>query len=117
MRKFKFRGREAAAVTVKRQKTPRERERERDETRLPKNNSGLTTKSKPRPKSTARKPLRDVSNAVKTFSTSIATKLPVKYQEDEEGNQLRQVGDHDGALDRLLLIHSDISSIIHQVIN
>ncbi|XP_027126367.1 uncharacterized protein [Coffea arabica] len=82
---------------------------------MPKNNSGLTTKSKPRPKSTARKPLRDVSNAVKTFSTSIATKLPVKYQEDEEGNQLRQVGDHDGALDRLLLIHSDISSIIHQI--
>ncbi|KAL3511738.1 hypothetical protein ACH5RR_024455 [Cinchona calisaya] len=81
---------------------------------MPKNNndSGISiARSKARSKSTARKPLRDVSNAVKASSKSTATK-----KLDEQQRQQLQVGDDNGGvLDRLLLIHSDISSLIHQI--
>lgn len=83
-----------------------------------KNNSGFIARSK----STARKPFRDVSNAVKTSSksTTTAKKLPVKCdfeEEDDEQQQQLQVGDDNGGvLDRLLLVHSDISNLLHRVI-
>ena len=55
-------------------------------------------KNEAKPKS-VRKPFRDVSNAGKS-SESLKKKVP---QNDES------------ALDRLLLVHSDLSTFIHQV--
>ncbi|XAR67674.1 hypothetical protein NMG60_11002535 [Bertholletia excelsa] len=59
-------------------------------------------KSEIKPKST-RKPLRDVSNGTE-FAKSLKKKAPVKDERVE-----------DGVLDRLLLVHSDLSSLIHQI--
>ncbi|KAF5932018.1 hypothetical protein HYC85_028189 [Camellia sinensis] len=50
-----------------------------------------------------RNPLRDVSNGL-TFSKSVKKKAPVN--EDRVEND---------AIDRLLLVHSDLSSLIHQI--
>lgn len=66
---------------------------------MPKNND---VKSKSR----RRKPLGDISNGVKIASKSHVKKNPDPQNDDRGG---------DAALDRLLLVHSDISTLIHQV--
>lgn len=74
---------------------------------MPKNYNQTITKSKVRSKSQVRKPLRDVSNAEKYSSKCTGIKVAIPYKEEEKG---AKVGDENGALDRLLFIHSDISS-------
>ncbi|CAK9139876.1 unnamed protein product [Ilex paraguariensis] len=64
---------------------------------MPKNNDIIKSKSKSK---STRKPLRDVSNGVKS------TKKKPPEAEDRVG---------DDALDRLLLVHSDLSSLLHQI--
>ncbi|PIN26042.1 hypothetical protein CDL12_01210 [Handroanthus impetiginosus] len=63
------------------------------------------TKSKMRSKST-RKPLRDVSNA----KTAVKSANNFKKMSEEDGGQIG-----DDSLDRLLLVHSDLSSTLRQI--
>ncbi|KAM7476007.1 hypothetical protein LguiB_023250 [Lonicera macranthoides] len=65
---------------------------------MPKNNE-LKTKSR-------RKPLGDISNGVKIVSRSYVKKNSDPQNDDRGG---------DDALDRLLLVHSHISTLIHQI--
>ncbi|KAL2516288.1 hypothetical protein Fot_30287 [Forsythia ovata] len=67
-------------------------------------------KSKMRSKST-RKPLRDVSNA-KTANKFLSVKPANNCKKTLEGNG-EQMGDD--SLDRLLLVHSDLSSLLHKI--
>lgn len=72
---------------------------------MPKNAEESKSKSKMRFQS-MKKPLRDVSNAKATIKpTSIHKKI--------SENDGRQAGDD--SLDRLLLVHSDLSSLLRQV--
>lgn len=75
-------------------------ERRRQGSKMRKNNES-------RAKST-RKPLREVSNGVK--SSSIPNTKPKSNTPPAPQNE-----QHDDSLDRLLLVHSDLSSLIHQV--
>ncbi|XP_016469145.2 uncharacterized protein LOC107791571 [Nicotiana tabacum] len=72
-------------------------------------------KSMARFKSTTRKPLRDVSNAttVKPLGTYFKTKKILQGRENDVVEQV--VGEVNVIVDRLLLIRSDFSSVIHQI--
>lgn len=74
---------------------------------MPKNDNQTLTKSKVKSKSQVRKPFRDVSNAEKYSCKATGIKVAKPYKEEEKG---AKGGDENGALDRLLFIHSDISS-------
>ena len=69
---------------------------------------------------TARKPLRDVSNKKYnnggTFSKPLDMKKGLRFSEKEE-DRCKEVEEEeeDGLLDRLLLVQSDLSSLVHQV--
>ncbi|KAM3747522.1 hypothetical protein ACB098_05G040800 [Castanea mollissima] len=69
---------------------------------------------------TVRKPLRDVSNKKYnnggTFSKPLDLKKDLRFSEKEE-DRCKEVEDEeeDGSLDRLLLVQSDLSSLVHQV--
>lgn len=66
-------------------------------------------------KSARRKPLRDVSNGgVKSLKSS-KKKTRLKMSEELSHPQIQQTNNAD-PLDRLLLVHSDISSLLRQVI-
>ncbi|KAL7140116.1 hypothetical protein ABFS83_09G100100 [Erythranthe nasuta] len=77
--------------------------REKEKKTMPKNTDAA--KSKIRSKST-RKPLRDVSNAKTAIKSAINSK---KTSEDGGG----QTGEY--SLDNLLLVHSDLSSLMRQI--
>ena len=71
---------------------------------------------------TARKPLRDVSNKKYnnggTFSKPLDMKKGLRFSEKEEDRCKgveEEEGEEDGSLDRLLLVQSDLSSLVHQV--
>lgn len=84
----------------------------RDASKMAKNpQSGY--KSKLKLKST-RKPLREVVNGVKMASLNQPTLN--KNNTRINKNQNEEERDGNESLDRLLLIHSDLSSLIHQVI-
>lgn len=80
-----------------------------------KNNSNLQTKSKAKPKSTARRPLRDFSNGVKLQPKSCVQKKFSGAHKKEKEEEKGHAGNGDGSIDRLLLIHSDLSSLVHQI--
>ena len=69
---------------------------------------------------TVRKPLRDVSNKKYnnggTFSKPLDMKKDLRFSEKEE-DRFKGVEEEeeDGSLDRLLLVQSDLSSLVHQV--
>ena len=70
---------------------------------------------------TARKPLRDVSNKKYnnggTFSKPLDMKKGLRFSEKEEDRcKGVEEEEEDGSLDRLLLVQSDLSSLVHQVI-
>ncbi|CAI9114215.1 OLC1v1014879C1 [Oldenlandia corymbosa var. corymbosa] len=80
--------------------------------------SATAPKTNAASKSTVRRPLRDVSNAGKSYPKSTAKKLPVKLEErgTKDEPQHPQMGNGgDASLDRLLLIHSDLSSLTNQI--
>lgn len=92
----------------------------RDASKMAKNpQSAYKSKSKLKLKST-RRPLREVVNDVKIASLNQPTRSKTNITNINNSiNTTQNEADHDGdeSLDRLLLIHSDLSSLIHQVIN
>ena len=68
---------------------------------------------------TVRKPLRDVSNKKYnnggTFSKPLDMKKDLRFSEKEEDRYKGVEEEEDGSLDRLLLVQSDLSSLVHQV--
>ncbi|XP_017255059.1 uncharacterized protein LOC108224836 isoform X2 [Daucus carota subsp. sativus] len=83
----------------------------RDASKMPKTSqSGYKSKSKSKLKS-ARKPLREVVNGVKIKPSATLNQPSLNKHKIaiDDNNQ------EDESLDRLLLIHSDLSSLLHQI--
>ncbi|OVA12496.1 hypothetical protein BVC80_1791g68 [Macleaya cordata] len=74
---------------------------------MPKNN---TNNNRSRSKSSARKPLVDISNGRGKLSKPSSTNKKKLSEKEEEEEQV----ENDEVLDRLLLSHSDLSNLIHQ---
>ncbi|KAL8098926.1 hypothetical protein AgCh_031588 [Apium graveolens] len=83
----------------------------REASKMAKNSQSVfKSKSKLKLKST-RKPLREVVNGVKIASRN----QPTLNQNNNTNDKNQIKGDGDESMDRLLLIHSDLSSLLHQI--
>ncbi|XP_071686867.1 uncharacterized protein [Rutidosis leptorrhynchoides] len=83
---------------------------------MPKTVTDMKSKSKPR-----RKPLRDVSNKTSLTTSTMKSKFLNTQQQQQQQQQQQSVttcGGGDGcsdSFDRLLLAHSNLSTLIHQI--